>query len=63
MSTIAISNQERGKAAHWGHKWDAKKESNRIRRENAKRAINATSTGCEGGHRTVPALVHSEISE
>ena len=25
-----------GNGAHWGYRWDAKKESNRIRRENAK---------------------------
>ncbi|HEY6393199.1 MAG TPA: hypothetical protein VIX89_18100 [Bryobacteraceae bacterium] len=30
---------KRGKGAYWGHKWEAKKESNRIRRENAKREI------------------------
>jgi hypothetical protein len=30
---------KRGQGAYWGHKWEAKKESNRIRRENAKREI------------------------
>ena len=29
----------RGHGAYWGYKWEAKKESNRIRRENAKREI------------------------
>jgi hypothetical protein len=28
-----------GKGAYWGHKWEAKKQSNRIRRENWKREI------------------------
>ncbi|MEO8663436.1 MAG: hypothetical protein ABI693_33580 [Bryobacteraceae bacterium] len=28
-----------GNGAYWGRKWEAKKESNRIRRENAKRDI------------------------
>jgi hypothetical protein len=28
-----------GNGAYWSHKWEAKKESNRIRRENAKREI------------------------
>jgi hypothetical protein len=27
---------KRGEGAYWGYKWEAKKESNRIRRENAK---------------------------
>ena len=30
---------KRGNGAYWGYKWEAKKESNRIRRENAKREI------------------------
>ncbi len=30
---------KRGEGAYWGYKWEAKKESNRIRRENAKREI------------------------
>jgi hypothetical protein len=30
---------KRGNGAYWGYRWDAKKESNRIRRENAKREI------------------------
>ena len=28
-----------GNGAYWGRKWEAKKESNRIQRENAKREI------------------------
>ena len=34
----------RGEGAYWGYRWDAKKESNRIRRENAKREIRAALT-------------------
>ncbi len=30
---------KRGRGAYYGYKWEAKKESNRIRRENAKREI------------------------
>jgi hypothetical protein len=30
---------KRGNGAYWGYKWEAKKESNRIRRENWKREI------------------------
>lgn len=30
-----------GNGAYWGYKWEAKKESNRIRRENWKREIHA----------------------
>jgi hypothetical protein len=33
------SGSKRGNGAYWGYKWEAKKESNRIRRENAKREI------------------------
>lgn len=33
------SGPKRGNGAYWGYKWEAKKESNRIRRENAKREI------------------------
>ena len=35
------SGPKRGNGAYWGYKWEAKKESNRIRRENAKRDIRA----------------------
>jgi hypothetical protein len=34
---------KRGNGAYWGYKWEAKKESNRIRRENAKREIHAAA--------------------
>jgi len=34
---------KRGNGAYWGYKWEAKKESNRIRRENAKREIRAAA--------------------
>ena len=38
---------KRGKGAYWGYKWEAKKESNRIRRENAKREIRAATSAPE----------------
>jgi len=34
---------KRGEGAYWGYKWEAKKESNRIRRENAKREVRHAS--------------------
>jgi hypothetical protein len=34
---------KRGKGAYWGYKQEAKKESNRIRRENSKREIRAAA--------------------
>ncbi len=34
---------KRGEDAYWGYKWEAKKESNRIRRENAKCEIRNAS--------------------
>jgi hypothetical protein len=36
---------KRGNGAYWGYKWVAKKESNRIRREIAKREVRDASTG------------------
>lgn len=33
------SGPKHGNGAYWGYKWEAKKESNRIRRGNAKREI------------------------
>lgn len=40
------SGPKRGNGAYWGYKWEAKKESNRIRRENAKREVrDAVSDG------------------
>lgn len=38
------SGPKRGNGAYWGYKWEAKKESNRVRRENAKRDIRAATT-------------------
>lgn len=43
------SGPKRGNGAYWGYKWEAKKESNRIRRENWKREIrNALADRCAG---------------
>jgi hypothetical protein len=39
------SGPKRGNGAYWGYKWEAKKESNRIRRENAKREIRDDTIG------------------
>jgi hypothetical protein len=41
------SGPKRGRGAHWGYKWEAKKESNRMRRENWKREIRDASTRAE----------------
>jgi hypothetical protein len=41
------SGPKRGRGAYWGHKWEAKKESNRMRRENSKREIRDESTCAE----------------
>jgi len=38
------SGPKRGNGAYWGYKWEAKKESNRIRRENWKREIRNDTT-------------------
>ena len=35
---------KRGNGAYWGYKWEAKKEPNRIRRENGKREIRTALT-------------------
>ena len=50
------SGAKHGNGAYWGYRWDAKKESNRIRRENAKREIrgavtDATAEESTGSHR------------
>ncbi len=37
------SGPKRGNGAYRGYKWEAKKESNRVRRENAKREIRASA--------------------
>jgi hypothetical protein len=49
------SGPKRGKGAYWGYKWEAKKESNRIRRENAKREIRAAAIDVLHG------LAHSPV--
>jgi hypothetical protein len=54
---------KRGEGAYWGYKWEAKKESNRIRRENAKREIrdaSATDNECET---TAPIEPRSDFEE
>ncbi len=43
------SGPKRGNGAYWGYKWEAKKESNRIRRENWKRVIRNEHAGGETG--------------
>jgi hypothetical protein len=39
---------KRGNGAYWGYKWEAKKESNRVRRENWKREIRTATTEAAG---------------
>jgi hypothetical protein len=46
---------KRGNGAYWGYRWDAKKESNRRRRENWKREIRDESTRAESGPSAPPA--------
>jgi hypothetical protein len=46
------SGPKRGNGAYWGYKWEAKKESNRIRRENWKREIRDESARAEDGGST-----------
>ena len=41
------SGPKRGNGAYWGYKWEAKKESNRSRRENWKREIRDESARAE----------------
>jgi hypothetical protein len=43
------SGPKRGSGAYWGYKCEAKKESNRIRRENWKREIRDQSACAESG--------------
>jgi hypothetical protein len=43
------SGPKRGNGAYWGYKWEAKQESNRIRRENWKREIRDESARAESG--------------
>ena len=47
------SGPKRGQGAYWGYKWEAKKESNRIGRENGKRKIHQGLTSAEGGRKAV----------
>ena len=49
------SGPKRGNGAYWGYKCEAKKESNRIRRENWKREIRDESARAESGFPTAPA--------
>jgi hypothetical protein len=49
------SGPKRGKGAYWGYKWEAKKESNRIRRENSKREIRDATGNYEGDAEFVSA--------
>ena len=43
---------KRGNGAYGGYKWEAKKESNRIRRENAKREIRGATLEAAGEQAT-----------
>ncbi len=45
------SGPKRGNGAYWGRKLEAKRESNRIRRENAKRDIRAALADRDRGRR------------
>ena len=51
---------KRGEGAYWGYKWDAKKESNHIRRENGKREIRmglaAAREGTKDNRRAAPDM-------
>jgi hypothetical protein len=47
---------KRGNGAYWGYRWDAKKESNRIRRENWKREIRTATRPRVKTMERVPAL-------
>jgi hypothetical protein len=49
------SGPKRGNGAYWGYKCEAKKESNRIRRENWKREIRDESACAESGFPTAIA--------
>jgi len=46
------SGPKRGNGAYWGYKWQAKKESNRIRRENGKREIRGELAGAAAKNET-----------
>jgi len=49
------SGAKHGNGAYWGYKWEAKKESNRIRRENWKREIRRERAGVEVDLQLPPA--------
>jgi hypothetical protein len=53
---------KRGNGAYWGYKWEAKKESNRIRRENAKREIRGAATDATAEESTGPQHLGTENS-
>jgi hypothetical protein len=39
---------KKGRGAYWGRKGDAKRDSNKVRRENARRAVRQGLTDLEG---------------
>jgi hypothetical protein len=45
---------KRGRGAFWGYRWEAKKESNRIRRETAKRETRDASNEITREEATTP---------
>jgi len=45
---------KRGAGAYWGYKWEAKKESKRIRRENWRREIRIELAGLGAAKKTMP---------
>ena len=51
LNILRIHAVKDRKDAYWGYKWEAKKESNRIRRENAKRDIRQELTVSSGGRK------------
>ena len=48
------SGAKHGNGAYWGYRWDAKKESNRIRRENWKREIRDERADAHTGEPPAP---------
>jgi hypothetical protein len=48
------SGPKHGNGAYWGYKWEAKKECNRIRRENWKREIRGEFIRAESGPSAPP---------
>ncbi len=45
---------KRGAGAYWGYKWEAKKESKRIRRENWRREIRIELADLGAAKKTMP---------